>query len=192
MATGGRRREILAAAREVFLEKGFEASTTREIGAKAGVLKGSLYHYINSKDDLLFEVLAEIHRKGMGLLERMEADTDGSPADRLARFVDSFVRHQVDNRLDAELFDREMRSLEPARRMEIADRFEAHFRTLIEEGQREGVFDNALDPVAASKGVFLMLNHLYVWYRPEGRLAVDDLAANYVRLVGNALGAARG
>src|ERR1051325_10530105 len=50
------RDKVVRAAVRLFAEKGFEATTVREIVEEAGVTKGGLYHYFESKDDLLFEI----------------------------------------------------------------------------------------------------------------------------------------
>ena len=60
-----KRQEIMQAAIELFLEKGYKSVTTREISAHAGVSKGVLYDYFKSKEDLFFQTAKENVQKKM-------------------------------------------------------------------------------------------------------------------------------
>src|SRR5947207_409360 len=56
-----RQQEILEAAARVFHEKGYESTSIQDIADEVGILKGSLYYYIRSKEDLLYEIIRDIH-----------------------------------------------------------------------------------------------------------------------------------
>ena len=56
--------EVVDAAAKVFAEKGYRAATLRDIAAELGMLKGSLYYYIETKEDLLYELLRRVHEAG--------------------------------------------------------------------------------------------------------------------------------
>ena len=51
--------------RSRFHEKGYEATSIQDIADAVGILKGSLYYYITSKEDLLFEILEDVHQQGI-------------------------------------------------------------------------------------------------------------------------------
>ena len=82
-----RRQEILEAAAGVFHAKGYKATSIQDIADAVGILKGSLYYYITSKEDLLFEILEDVHQQGLRNLERIEA----TPRDAAA--ADPGLRH---------------------------------------------------------------------------------------------------
>ncbi len=57
--------ELLEVATDVFSEKGCEAASLQDIAERLGMLKGSLYYYINSKEDLLYHVINDVHQEGL-------------------------------------------------------------------------------------------------------------------------------
>jgi AcrR family transcriptional regulator len=65
--------EILEAAISLFSRKGFAAASVQDVADAVGLLKGSLYHYIDSKDDLLFRILDESHRQGTAIMDEIAA-----------------------------------------------------------------------------------------------------------------------
>jgi AcrR family transcriptional regulator len=81
-----RREEILAAAVRVFARKGFAATRIEDVAAEAGVGKGSVYLYFDSRDALLDAALARLTDASQELLRQMRSG-GGTPLDRLARLV---------------------------------------------------------------------------------------------------------
>jgi AcrR family transcriptional regulator len=63
-----RRREIIEAAAEIFHRKGYSETSVQDIAEAVGILKGSLYYYIDSKEDLLFQMLLEVHEGAKGIV----------------------------------------------------------------------------------------------------------------------------
>src|SRR2546421_12077926 len=136
------RRRLVAAATRLFAEKGYENASVSEIVAAAGGTKGSMYHYFQAKDDLLFE----IYHRGLALpmdrLQRLAAGP-GTPVDRLRAVAVDVVVTTVENLDDATVFFRSMHLLEPAKRTSVRGerrRYHERFRALIEEGQAAGLF----------------------------------------------------
>src|SRR5690242_21930048 len=64
-----RQQEIVEAAARVFHEKGYESTSIQDIADAVGILKGSLYYYITSKEDLLFEIIRGVHEEALKNLE---------------------------------------------------------------------------------------------------------------------------
>src|SRR5919204_4976264 len=94
-----RSEQVYAEALRLFSEKGYHATSMQDIASAVGVYKGSLYHYIGSKEDLLVRVF----ERGMGALlaevERIAADTASAPNTQLRRIVEAHVA-AVANNLD--------------------------------------------------------------------------------------------
>ena len=67
-----RRQEILEAAAGVFHEKGYKATSIQDIADAVGILKGSLYYYIRSKEDLLNEILQDVHQHAIANISRLD------------------------------------------------------------------------------------------------------------------------
>ena len=72
-APSARYLEILDAAADLFFHKGFGATTTQDVADAVGLLKGSLYHHIGSKEDLLVGIIDDVHAAAMERLAAAEA-----------------------------------------------------------------------------------------------------------------------
>jgi len=109
----GREDEILAAAARIFREKGYHGTSVRDIAEAVGLLKGSLYHYIRSKDELLarlFEGLLEDTVRELGSIVARDASPEARLRDMVRAYADAVMAHH-----DAVgLYLREWRSLPPA------------------------------------------------------------------------------
>jgi AcrR family transcriptional regulator len=180
-----RRREILDAAAQVFYDKGYEAASTRDIAESVGLLKGSLYYYIESKEDFLFEIIKENHDGALAALERVR-ETEGDALVRMAALIDTHVEYFTSNFITSVIYFRENRSLSPERQAVIRAEGDAYLdfvRDLIRQGQREGTIDPQVDVRAASLGIIGMLNSLALWYQREGRLSPHNIAKQFASLV---------
>jgi AcrR family transcriptional regulator len=167
--TANARRElILAAAAELFVERGYAGTSMREIAGRVGLLAGSVYHYYPAKENLFLAVQKEGFRQ---ILERVEQAVRGSrdPWQRLelacAEHVHSVVAGNPIARVTATgLFaiheDALQRHLEHDR-----DRYEAIFRELVQALDLPPGVDRALFRLA----LFGALNWTLVWYRPGGK-----------------------
>ena len=107
IVTAFRTREILAAARSLLEQRGPEAMTMEEIAAAAGVAKGTLYLYFQSKDDL---ILALITRAGENIIRDVEASlkAPGTPPERLIRMVTVLFEYLNRERLLFPMYAREL------------------------------------------------------------------------------------
>ncbi|MGH9245448.1 MAG: TetR/AcrR family transcriptional regulator [Acidimicrobiales bacterium] len=183
--TPQRRREILDAAAQVFYEKGYDAASTRDIADSVGLLKGSLYYYIESKEDFLYEIIKEQHEGALAALERVRA-TEGDALVRMAALIDTHVSFFTSNFVAAVIYFREFRSLSPERQADIRPKGDAYLdfvRELIRQGQREGTIDPQIDVRATSLGIVGMLNSLALWYHESGRLSAHNIAKQFASLV---------
>ncbi|CAM4067121.1 TetR/AcrR family transcriptional regulator [Nocardiopsis gilva] len=182
-------RRLLTAATRLFAEKGFDRTSVQEIVDAAAVTKGAMYHYFASKDDLLAEVYERILRMQMTRLEEIAA-SEGPVADRLGRAAADVVVSTIANLDDATIFFRSMHQLSAAKQREVrADRRRYHelFRSLITEGQREGVFAARVPADLVVDFYFGSVHHLSTWYRVDGALTPDEIGAHYARLLLDAL-----
>jgi AcrR family transcriptional regulator len=180
-----RRREILDAAARVFYEKGYEAASTRDIAESVGLLKGSLYYYIESKEDFLYEIIKEQHDGALAALERVR-NAEGNALVRMAALIDTHVEFFTSNLTASVIYFREFRSLSPERRASIGTAGDAYLevvRELLRQGRREGTIDPRIDVRATSLGIVGMLNSLALWYSDTGRLSPRNIARQFASLV---------
>jgi TetR/AcrR family transcriptional regulator, cholesterol catabolism regulator len=182
--TPQRRDEVLAAATRVFHEKGYAATSIQDVADALGMLKGSLYYYIDSKEDLLFAIIEEVHR---GTMERLEQWLQ-IDADTLTK-LRAFLRWQVLTYCrDVEkvgVFLHDFRSLSEEHQQQILaerDRYDRSLRELIRTGQKEGVVAHDVDPKLAAMAIFGMMNWISTWWRPDGPNTPEELADQFTDL----------
>jgi AcrR family transcriptional regulator len=179
-----RREELLARAAKAFRDKGFEASTTQDIADSLGILRGSLYYYIESKDELLFEIVEDFHRRTLRIWE-LAARTEGDTLVRLRAFLTAYVVHVIDNPVEAAVFFRDFRSLSRARQRRLVkerDEYWNVLRELVAQGQREEVICPDVDITVIQHGILGMVNFLSL-YAPTAKVGVDELAAHYTDFI---------
>lgn len=176
--------QILEVATQVFYEKGYEAASLQDIADRVGMLKGSLYYYIQSKEDLLFDVISTVHRTGLAVVTTC-ADSPGDPLTRLRRVVAGHVEHTCRNLVSTTVFLHELSSLPTRRRREILGEgraYQAVFRTLVEQAAQAGLVRAEVEPRLAALSILGSTNWVYRWYRPDGAIAPDVLGAQLADL----------
>ena len=178
--------EVLDAAAAVFNEKGYQAARIEDIAARVGILKGSLYYYIESKEDLLYALIVDGHTKGLATIDEGAETRASDPAARLGAFITRWMAMVPTTGEYAQVTERDVQMLSDERRaavMQMRNEMHRYVRTIIEECITERQFDPAIDPGVATNSLFELLNSTVRWFRPTGRLSYDDLAVFYATLV---------
>lgn len=151
----------------------------QDIAESAGILSGSLYYYIDSKEDLLFALTERVHAEGLAYLDDPEI-REGEPVARLRRFIDRWGLRLEQDLEWSLLVEREFRTLSAARLARVTEQrsaYEALLRSIIEQGQAEGQFDAATDSGVATQSIFQSLNYIALWYRRDGALSFQEIVA---------------
>ncbi len=168
-----RRRQILEIAAQLFARKGFRGTSMRDIGEQAGVLGGSLYHHIKSKDALF----VELHNAALDAAEAKiagEMALHDDPWAQLEAACGALLDLQLDpNSLTMPMMNdfREVPAEVRAALIERRDRFETLFRDLIERLPLPADIDRSV----YRNMLLVQLNSAADWYRP-GRLTPRDIA----------------
>ncbi len=176
-----RQSEILEAAARVFHQKGYESTSIQDIADSVGILKGSLYYYITSKEDLLYEILQGVHQDALKNLDRIRA-LEGTALQKIRAFVVVHFAHNAENLVKMGVFFKDFRSLSGERRdviVEERDMYDNFLRDLIRAAQKEGLVCPDVDPKLAAITILGMLNWVYQWYRPDGGMSVLEIANDY-------------
>ena len=179
-----RRQEIIDAAAAIFQAKGYAATSIQDVADAVDILKGSLYYYIKSKDDLLFEVIQEVHQGGLANLEAGKA-LEGSALEKIRSFVERHMTYNARNLVKMTVFFHDFRSLSPERRaviVEERDLYDQHLRALIVTGQGEGSIRADVDPRMAAFAILGSMNWMYQWYNPDGPKGIEEIAAEFAEL----------
>ncbi|WP_420855866.1 TetR/AcrR family transcriptional regulator [Thermoactinospora rubra] len=179
------RQRLLSEATRLFAEQGFESTSVQEIVVAAGVTKGAMYHYFDSKDDLLHEIYARVLRMQMDRLTQI-ADGPGTVAERLFRAAADVVATTTENLDDSKIFFRSMHLLAPQTQKTVRAerrRYHERFRDLVAEGQREGVFRDDIPADIVVDYFFGSVHHLGTWYRADGPLTGAQVGEHFAELL---------
>lgn len=173
--------ELLNVAAQVIYEKGYQAASLQEISDRLGIMKGSLYYYIRSKEDILFAVLHNIHEMGLANVTSLAAE-GGTAVERLRRVIRGHILFIAEHLVDTTIFLHEMKALPADRQREIlggATSYPKLFRQLIAEGQAEGGIRRSLDTELTATIVLGSLNSTYRWMRAGDMEAAERIGAHF-------------
>ncbi|MGI6125507.1 MAG: TetR/AcrR family transcriptional regulator [Planifilum sp.] len=179
-----RKEQILQMACRFFSTKGYHGTTIRDISEASGILSGSLYAHIDSKEDLLFAITDRGAEAFLSSL-RPIVGGPGSPREKLKRGPTAHARVVADNMEGATVFFHEWKSLSPERREIIQrkrDEYEALWARIFEEGVEKGEF-RGQDPKFARLLLLSAANWLYQWYQPEGPLTPEEIADRFAAIL---------
>jgi len=179
-----REKEILAFAAKIFAEKGYDRATLQQIADAVGMKKGSLYYYISSKEDLLFQITDSMIDYWIKEQEKM-LKAAISPEEKLRQAMKTHVNLLAGDFERLCVFLHEYKSLTPAWREKIIakrNEYEDLFYQIIEEGIKTGAF-RPLDVKVVTLAIMGMGNWLYQWYSPEGRLSIGQIDQVFYDLV---------
>jgi DNA-binding response OmpR family regulator len=135
-----RRSEVLDAAARIFAAKGFVETTIKDIADAVGVLKGSLYYYFSSKDELLYDVVARADDRAWAGIERAMA-LDAPAIERLRACVDAQLAATLEDPAGMTLLFQDHTSLDDERTVDLAGRRARYCgaaAALLEEGKNDG------------------------------------------------------
>ena len=169
------RQRLLSEATRLFAERGFESTSVQEIVAAAGVTKGAMYHYFDSKDDLLHEIYGRVLRMQMERLAQF-ADGPGPVAERLhaaaADVVDDHRRRTWTTPRSSSARCTCSRP-RPARRVRAERRrYHERFRDLVDRGPARGRSSASDVPADLVVDFFFgSVHHLGTWYSTDGPLS---------------------
>ena len=175
---------ILQEAARLFREKGYRASTLRELARRSGVKGGSIYYHFTSKQEILYRIMDET----MGnLLLGLEQETreERDPVRRLNRAIAFHIRYHLENQDETHVADTELINLEDDHRRRIVRRradYERAFSGIIGEGTRAGVMEVG-NVKLASIAILQMCTGVPYWFNEGGPLSVDEVVNRYVDFI---------
>lgn len=184
-----RTKEIIAAAAKLFKEKGYHATTIQDVADEVGMLKGSLYYHIKSKEELLYLVTKEPIRE---LIERQKKlmESDLAPQQKIVEFVRSHLKAFDANYPHMFVFLQEKASLSKPVQAEVAGndfRYEALLEAILQQGVDGEHFRQELDLKMMAFSILGMCNWMFKWYYKGGRLTIDKIAHQMAEIVLNGI-----
>lgn len=188
MTSSNKQAEIVAAAVRLFQQKGYHATSMQDIADAVGLQKGSLYHYISSKEDLLVEIFNDALAQYNARLSEIVA-LNLPVRSRLERAIRYHVEGIAENLGVLTIFLRESYALTPEQQAKVAEgtaRYNRMFEELLSEGVRTGEIRD-LDPKLVTRTILGAANWFYRWYRPEGRMSLDEIVSFMTDLIFNGI-----
>lgn len=174
--------EIIEAAAEAFRTNGYAATSLEDIASAVGMWKGSLYHYIDSKEDLLFAVVRGPAEEILNQLREL-SDTDLSPTEKIRRATRSHVQILNSNFVYASVYLQEIAGRRKLPEWTAMDREYLNLlESIVREGVDSGEFSAVTNPRVATLALIGSLNWLTHWYRPGGSLHADEIADQFCDL----------
>lgn len=160
--------EILAAASKLFVSKGYHETSVEDIANAVGITKGGLYYYVESKEDVLYEIHQRFISEGLKRL-RAVLENSSDPLIQLLHLIRAHISIIHDYKNDIQVFFEGMRQLSKDKQESIRlkrDEYEQIFLETIQRGIEQGYFKSVNPKVVV---LYLMgaLNWMYTWYKPE-------------------------
>jgi AcrR family transcriptional regulator len=161
-----RRREVTEAAVHLFARQGYEATSFREIADAVGLLKGSLYYYAPSKEQLLYSIISEVLEDSGDLIQRHSTSEDGT-VEQLRGTIGDAVKYVIENQDRTIIAMRDFRSLSEESQEKLSSRrvmLWNRLRELIRIGKQEGSIRANADGYVVASAIVGAINYLPSWY----------------------------
>ena len=171
------------AATRLFRQRGFHATSMQDLAEDLGMNRGSLYHYIEAKDDLLWAIVNGAMERLDGAVRPILEGPDPIP-ERLTRAIAAHLAFAAEHGDELALIQIELRALAPERRETLIgqrDAYEAAWREAIRQGVADGSI-RAVDVPLASIAILSVCNWFTQWYRPDGPLEVPAIGQEFADL----------
>lgn len=186
---------ILRNAARIFAEKNYHSTTMRDISRVTNVSLAGLYHYCKSKEELLFLIQDNCFGR---VLERLEERLQEAhePLGKLRIFIENHLSFFAANMAEMKVLSHEAESLAGDLHTHVSSKKEKYTqlaREILKEIQEQQTNRNGssrIDLTVATYALFGMMNWIYNWYDPQGKLSVSELIDNVTRLFVNGFVAA--
>jgi len=175
---------ILRTAARIFAEKSYHSTSMRDISRATNVSLAGLYHYCKSKEELLFLIQDNCFGR---VLERLEQrlETVADPLTKLGIFIENHLSFFAANMSEMKVLSHEAESLGGDLYTHVStrkDNYTKLARQILREVQETQHTEDPIYLTVATYALFGMMNWIYNWYDPHGKLNVSDLASNVMRL----------
>lgn len=184
-----RKEQVIRKAAELFREKGYAASSMRDLAQKLGIEAASLYSHIKSKEEILqslcFDMAAEF-RKSLDDVEKLNVNA----GEKLSRGIIGHIQVMAKDLTASAVFMNEHRHLsQPYLREFLLLRINYinRFKIIIEDGVKAGEFKPSIDRKLAVMTLFSSLNWMPMWYDPSSAIDSGELGKQLADMLVNGL-----
>lgn len=179
-----KKEEIFLRAADIFAKKGYEKTTLEEIAAELKMTKGSIYHYFNGKEDILFQSLIRAHALANQVLSKIIERRDIPPKDKLYLAIKEHIKVLTTKFVYATLRQQEL--LLPVKLRDEVRAERKKFQQMLVGIVHEGIEEGAFKPANLKLVSFAILgatNWVARWYSPDGPFspeAIGEAFADYL------------
>ncbi|MCW2830455.1 MAG: hypothetical protein JWP31_1147 [Aeromicrobium sp.] len=187
-----REAQLVEAATEIFSRRGYAAASIQEVADAVGMLKGSLYHYIGSKEELLYVIFDEAHREAEVLMSATTA-LEATATEKLRYYAKHLVLNALSDLDRTSLYFRDWRHLTGDKLEALITQrrqYESFARGLVSDVYKEAGIEPSIKLKYVSFFILGGINWLADWYRPGGSDSVSSVAESYADLTIGALSGA--
>lgn len=184
-----RKEQVIRKAAELFREKGYAASSMRDLAQKLGIEAASLYSHIKSKEEILHNLcfdMATEFRKSLVEVEKMNV----TAGEKLKLGIIGHVQVMAKDLIASAVFMNEHRHLsQPSLRdfLLLRINYINRFKTIIETGIKSGEFKETIDTKLAVMTLFSSLNWMPLWYDPSSPIQPTELGEQLADMLVNGL-----
>lgn len=176
--------EIVGKSATLFSRKGYGATTLEDIARELGITKPTLYHYIDTKSDLLYAICDQ----AIGQLLNRAREVQGSPAaavEKLGKLILAHLSLFSEYGDFASVFfaeEKELPEKQRARIRSLSREYEGILRATLQQAVREGHF-REIDVPMTARIVSGMCNWLPAWFKKGGPMTIEEIAALFTDFV---------
>lgn len=181
--------QITRVATDLFRRKGFSSTSMQDISDAVGLLKGSLYYYIDSKEDLLFEILRDLHKDGERIIAQVRFDS-GDPLTELRTYLKRCAVFGAVHADRLAIFLRDFHYVPAERQSEIISERKMYQRTvssLVTEAKELGLTPSHLDISLAATLISGAVAGVHEWLHPDGPRPLDQAAEDIADVLTNSI-----
>ncbi len=172
-----RKAQIRLKAQHLFRERGYAATSMRDLAEALGIEAASLYNHITSKEEILQEICFSMAESFFTAIEPL-ATAEMAPAEKLRAAIEAHLGVIAQNSNASAVFLYEWRHLNDPYLSDfklMRRRYEKLFRSMIEEGVKAGAF-REVEVMVATRTLLSAMNWTYEWYNPNGKVAPGAMA----------------
>lgn len=181
-----RREHLVKLAAELFAEKGFQATTVRNIADEAGILSGSLYHHFDSKESIVDEILSTFFDQLMAA-DRAAIARGGDPRETITELVKVAFGTLEPHRAAITVLQNDWNYLKSMDRFQYLikaeDEVEEIWVTSIRQGQQTGLFRDDMDARLTYRMIRDTIWVAVRWFQPGGPFNAEDLSDHYLKVL---------
>jgi AcrR family transcriptional regulator len=172
-----RKEQIVNVAAKLFKQKGFVATSMRDLAAELGIEAASIYYHFKSKEELLEKICFDMADKFITNAREVN-DIYFNAEEKLRMAIKFHIETITENQNQSSVFLSEWRNLsEPKLKLfrQLRQQYENQFTIILADGEKEDIFDD-VDKKFAVLSILSTINFINEWYKPEGKMNASEIA----------------